>query len=221
VTGPEDPSFVVSGPVIDQGVVSGSPPAGVSPATTCEDCRARRHETDHEEAAMANDLSRLDQDGQVLDPARQADVLAIRDLAISYGHAVDDRDWTRFEALFVPGAAIDYRRSGGMAGTPAEVAAWMPDAMSLFEWCLHSVLTHEIRFTGDDTATGRVHLFNRNGLTWEGEPELLDVGGVYLDEYVRTGANWRFRVRTEHVHYIEGDRFAALVRQLAASTTAG
>lgn len=170
---------------------------------------------------MAIDPPMPDQDGAVLDAARQADVLAIRDLAISYGHAVDDRDWTRFEALFVPGAAIDYTESGGMSGTPAEVAAWMPDAMSLFTWCLHSVLTHEIRFTGEDTATGRVHLFNRNGLVWEGESELLDVGGVYLDDYVRVGAHWRFRARTEHVLYLEGGRFAAVVRELAARTSPG
>ena len=97
-------------------------------------------------------------------------------------------------------------------------AGWMPDAMALFTWCLHSISTHEIRFTGPDEAVGRVHLFNRNGLEWEGEPELLDVGGRYLDEYVRTGDRWRFARRVEDVSYIEGGKFAAVVRDLAAKT---
>jgi len=157
-------------------------------------------------------------DGRVPDPARLGDVAAIRDLAIAYAHAVDDRDWARWQALFVPDAHIDYRHSGGIAGTPAEVAAWLPGAMSVFRFSLHSILTHEIRFRGPDTATGRVHLFNRNGLDWEGRFELCDIGGLYLDDYVRVGDHWRFARRVEHSHYVTGGAFAAVVRDLAATT---
>jgi hypothetical protein len=155
-------------------------------------------------------------DGLVHDPARVADVLAIQDLVISYAHAVDDRDWARFEALFAPTARIDYTESGGIAGTPAEVAAWMPDAMSVFTWCMHSISTHEIRFTGDDEATGRVHLFNRNGVDWEGTPEVLDVIGLYLDRYVRDGDRWRFTERVESLRDLAGGHFAEVVRSISS-----
>ena len=37
----------------------------------------------------------MNQDGRIPDEARQGDILAIEDLAISYAHAVDDRDWLR------------------------------------------------------------------------------------------------------------------------------
>lgn len=167
---------------------------------------------------MTGGAAANDDDGRVLDPSRAEDVLAIRDLAISYAHAVDDRDWARFEGLFVPDAVIDYTASAGITGSPAEVAAWMPDAMGLFTWCLHTIATHEIRFTGHGTATGRVHVFNRNGLVWEGEDEIMDVGGFYLDEYVRVGEHWRFARRVEKTSYITGGRFAALVRDAAART---
>jgi hypothetical protein len=150
-------------------------------------------------------------DGRVLDPARLADHLAIQDLATAYAHAVDDGDWARWEALFVPDARIDYADSGGIAGTPAEVGAWMPGAMSVFAFTLHTTATHEIRFTGPDTATGRVHVFNRNGVTWEGVPELFDVGAVYLDTYVRAGDAWRFASRVERTSYLGGGRFAAMI----------
>jgi len=80
------------------------------------------------------------------------------------------------------------------------------------------VLTHEIRFTGPDTATGRVHLVNRNGLEWNGTPELFDVGGRYLDEYRRTGDTWRFSARVEETLYVTGGDFAAVVRDLAVRT---
>ncbi|MDZ7731828.1 MAG: nuclear transport factor 2 family protein [Acidimicrobiia bacterium] len=134
---------------------------------------------------------------------------------VAYGHAIDDGDWERWKTLFAPEARFDYTASGGIAGGLDEVAEWMPSALSVFTWSLHSILTHEIRFTGPDTATGRVHLFNRNGVEWEGEPELIDVGGLYLDEYVRRGEHWRFSARTEHTLYVTGGRFAAVVRDMA------
>lgn len=154
-------------------------------------------------------------DGRVLEPERQGDVLAIRDLAISYAHAVDDRDWARFESLFDPEGWIDYTASGGIAGHPADVAAWMPDAMSVFTWCMHSISTHEIRFAAPDRASGRVHLFNRNGVHWDGEDELCDIGGLYLDEYVLVDGSWRIARRVEEIRYVDGGRFADIVRGLA------
>jgi hypothetical protein len=154
-------------------------------------------------------------DGRVPDTARLADIAAIENLAVAYAHAVDDRDWSRWEALFLPDAHIDYVSAGGIEGTPAELAAWMPDAMSSFRWCLHSMFTHEIHFTDDNTATGRVHVFNRNGVEWEGTPELVDVGAVYHDRYVRAGEHWRFAERVEKTKYIEGGRFADMIRDAA------
>lgn len=158
------------------------------------------------------------QDGLILDSPRQADVLAIKDLAVSYGHAVDERDWARWEALFTPDATLDYTRASGIVGSPAELAAWMPEALGFFVWSLHSILTHEVRFTGPDTATGRIHVFNRNGVDWNGTQEICDVGGLYLDEYRRVGDSWRFSKRVETCLYVTGGEFAAVVRQLAAKT---
>ncbi|MDQ2677194.1 MAG: nuclear transport factor 2 family protein [Actinomycetota bacterium] len=157
-------------------------------------------------------------DGQVPSPQRQADLLAIQGLVVGYAFAVDDRDWPRWRTLFSDDATLDYTHSGGIAGGIDEVVAWMPDALSSFAWSLHSVLTHEIHFTGDDTASGRVHMFNRNGVEWNGTVELCDVGGVYVDEYRRDGDRWRFTRRGEQTHYITGGEFAAVVRDVAAST---
>lgn len=168
---------------------------------------------------MSDDAVTTTADGQVPTAQRVADIVAIQSLAVAYGFAVDDADWQRWEDLFVPDAHIDYRYSAGIEGTPAQVGAWLPGAMSVFSWSLHSISTHEIRFTGDDTATGRVHLFNRNGLEWEGTPEICDVGGVYVDRYRRVGDRWKFSERIERCHYLTGGAFAAMVRSLAAGTS--
>ena len=61
---------------------------------------------------------------------------------------------SRWEALFTPDGLVDYTRAGGIAGTPAEVAAWMPGAMAVFTFCLHTTSTHQVRFTGPDSADG-------------------------------------------------------------------
>ena len=158
-------------------------------------------------------------DGRIHPPERVADLLAIQDLATSYAHAVDDLDWPRWEALFVPDARIDYTSAGGIEGTPAELAAWMPAALSIFTFCMHTTSTHEIRFTGADTATGRVHVLNRNGAHWEGNPEIVDVGAVYDDTYRRVGDAWRFASRVEHTKYITGGAFADLIREAATGST--
>jgi len=142
---------------------------------------------------------------------RLNDRALIGDLVVAYAYAVDDQDWQAFEALFAPDAHIDYRSAGGIAGTPAEVAAWMPKAMSVFSWSLHSMSTHRLCFTGADTASGSLHVFARHGVTWEGVDELMDVNAVYHDDYVRTPDGWRFAARREQTLAITGGQFAALV----------
>lgn len=153
-------------------------------------------------------------DGLVPDPARLGDLAAIEHLAVAYAYAVDDRDWRRWEALFDPDGLVDYRAAGGIAGTPAEVARWMPDALSVFTFCQHSISTHEIVFTSNDRATGRVHVFNRNGVDWEGQAEIVDVGAIYRDEYVRLGNAWKIATRVEDTLYVHGGAFAEVVRSL-------
>jgi len=166
-----------------------------------------------------NELADAEGDGHVFDPERLADRLAIQDLATAYAYAVDDRDWARWEALFLPGAYIDYTAAGGIAGSPAELVAWMPDAMAVFAFCLHTTSTHEIRFTDGDHATGRVHVFNRNGVEWEGRREIFEVGAVYHDTYARAGESWKFASRVEHTTYLTGGSFAYMIREVATAAS--
>lgn len=150
-------------------------------------------------------------------PERLLDRFEIQDLTVAYADAVDGQDWVRFEALFTPDAFIDYRDAGGTSGTPAEVAAWMPAAMSAFKWSLHSMSTQTVRFESADAARGTLHVLARHGVDFDGVAELMDVGAVYEDRYVRTAAGWRFAARIERTKYIVGGRFADLVRQAAGT----
>ena len=76
-------------------------------------------------------------DGAVLNSERLADRAAIEDLAIAYAHAVDDRDWRRWERLFWPDATIDYRSAGGIPehhrpGVWGELSTLQGDRKSAF-----------------------------------------------------------------------------------------
>jgi hypothetical protein len=135
----------------------------------------------------------------------------IGDLVVAYAYAIDERNWQAFEALFTPDARIDYLSAGGIAGTPAEVAAWMPQALSLFTWTLHSAFTHRLVAVDEDTVSGAIHMFARHGLVWEGASEVMDVSGVYHDRYVRTPAGWRFAGRREQTLAVSGGKFAAML----------
>ena len=157
----------------------------------------------------------MDTGVQRIDPDRLVDRLEIQDLTTAYANSVDSRDWVRFEGLFVPDARIDYTSAGGTAGTPAEVAAWMPEAFAIFLWTMHSMSTQEIRFADADHASGSTHVIARHGVAWEGEEQLMDVGGTYADDYVRTVEGWRFAARTEHTVYFLGDSFADVAREAA------
>jgi hypothetical protein len=152
-------------------------------------------------------------DGLVPDAGRLADLAAIEALAVAYAYAVDDGDWDRWEALFEPDGLVDYRSAGGICGTPAEVARWMPGALSVFTFCQHSISTHEVRFVDGNEATGRVHVLNRNGVDWEGTSELVDVGAIYHDRYVRRGDRWSIS-RLEETLYVSGGGFADIVRSM-------
>ena len=134
----------------------------------------------------------------------------ISDLVVAYAFAIDERDWKAFEALFTPDAHIDYRSAGGIAGTPAEVAAWMPQAISLFTWTLHSVLdapTHGDRCGHRDRVTPHVRAPRS---VCDGASEVMDVSGVYHDRVRPDAGRVAVRRTTEHTLSITGGRFAEM-----------
>ncbi len=139
-----------------------------------------------------------------------ADRAEIAELVVDYAYAVDEGAWSSLAALFTSDATIDYSSAGGIVGTPEEIVAWLPEALALFDWTLHSVSTHRVRDLGDDEAAGEVHVEARHGLVWEGVEERMDVTATYQDRYLRTEAGWRIASRTERTLAITGGSFAAL-----------
>jgi hypothetical protein len=61
-----------------------------------------------------------------------------------------------------------------------------------------------------------VHVFNRNGVLWQDEHQIFDVGAIYHDTYARVDDRWRFASRVEHTAYFAGGSFADMIRDAVA-----
>jgi 3-phenylpropionate/cinnamic acid dioxygenase small subunit len=135
-----------------------------------------------------------------------ADRQAIAELLASYAWAMADRDWDRWQEVFAPGAHVDYTTAGGVAGTPAEAAAWMGQTMPMFDVTLSQSSNVVVAFTDDDHATSRslYSMMMRIPAGEGGEPTYMQASGWYHDQLVRTAAGWRIADRYEHLAYVKG-----------------
>jgi len=134
------------------------------------------------------------------DSVRLADRLAIDDLLTRYATGVDRRDWDLWESCFTADARIDYTAFGGIAGSVAEVRAWLESVMPRFEMSQHLVVNREVAIEGD-AATSRAAFFNPMALTTPEGRVLFFDGGYYHDRLVRTAEGWRIRERVEEFSY--------------------
>jgi SnoaL-like protein len=125
-----------------------------------------------------------------------SDRLELQKLLIDYSEAIDGRRFDELDELFTADAYIDYRATGGVDGTYADVKKWLTDVLPRY----FSVTTHmlglpSLRIDGN-RATGRTFCFNPMVLKGD-KPAVMQVGVWYEDEFVRTAEGWRMSRRVE------------------------
>lgn len=81
---------------------------------------------------------------QRVDLATMMDRLAIDELVTGYAVAVDDADWNAYRALFTGDGRADYRSSGGIEGSAAEVADWLAETMRVFPVRQHLIVNRRV-----------------------------------------------------------------------------
>ena len=124
------------------------------------------------------------------------DIIAIQQLLAAYAFAIDAKDYDALDAVFVPGATVDYRAAGGAAGTWPTMKAWLKGALAPFPLTQHLIGLPLIRLDGD-RATARTMLFNPMRLARPQGAEPFFVGCTYVDDLVRTAGGWRIAKRVE------------------------
>ena len=129
---------------------------------------------------------------------------------VRYTRAIDTGDWDRLDTVFTADAEIDYTSTGGITGRFAEVKPWLAEMLPLFPRRMHTLGQVDISFDGDSgeppgTATVAAYFHNPMGLPQEDGPDhLVEFGGIYHHDFVRTSEGWRSRRLVEQLVWKRG-----------------
>lgn len=130
-----------------------------------------------------------------------SDQAELQKLVVAYSYAIDEREWDKLDAIFTPGAHIDYTAMGGIKGDYATVKAWLGPALSHFPDFMHMIGNTLFEVDGDE-ASGKVACFNPMVVPKpESGNETMFLGLWYLDRYQRTPQGWRISERVERKSY--------------------
>src|SRR3954449_713116 len=137
----------------------------------------------------------------MLDAQRLSDRIEIDDLLTSYTVAVDTGDWDRLDEVFTHDAQIDYTATGGIAGEFPEVKKWLAETLpAFFSGTQHYVTQKDVRIDPEDPDRADVRGYFYNPMVFHeaagsgsSRGLLMDLGGYYHHELVRTAQGWRSR----------------------------
>lgn len=125
----------------------------------------------------------------------------IEELLHRYAWAMCDKDWAAWQAVFAPGARVDYSTAGGVVGTPAEAASWLEQTFGTFDVAVSHAGNLVVDFDGDDSA--RLRSLYRMVMRIPGDPPTyMEACGWYRDTAVRTDQGWRLGDRFEQLLYV-------------------
>ena len=142
-----------------------------------------------------------------------SDRLEIADVITRYTRGIDAGEWDRLDTVFTPDADIDYTESGGIHAGYAEVKPWLAEMLpAFFPRRMHLIGQVEIDFGPGDAPDGapetaRVTAYFDNPMPMhdgQGGEKIVEIGGMYHHEMVRTPDGWRSRRLHEQVVWKRG-----------------
>ena len=130
-----------------------------------------------------------------------SDRLLIQDLLVEEAAAIDERDWDRWEAVYVEDARIDWSGNRGAKGNPREVRAWAESVLSAanfpYPQYQHYCTNFQIRVDGDRATARHLQIIPISVPSPGGGRQIAFSGIWFDDELVRAAAGWRIRARRE------------------------
>lgn len=140
-----------------------------------------------------------------MDLDQLSDRLEIADVLTRYTRAIDTGDFDRLDTVFIPDARIDYTESGGIADAYPAVKAWLAEVLpAFFPRRMHTLGQLEVELAGDEA---RVAAYFHNPMPVareDGSDGLVEFGGIYHHELVRTPDGWRSRGLREEIVWKRG-----------------
>ena len=133
-----------------------------------------------------------------------SDRLQIEALLTRYTRAIDTGHWDRLDEVFTPDAQIDYTATGGIAASYAEVRPWLAEMLPIFPKRMHTLGQVDSEVHGDE-ATVAAYFHNPMVLPQaDGADRLVEFGGIYHHDLVRTPDGWRSRRLVEELVWKRG-----------------
>lgn len=122
-----------------------------------------------------------------------------------YTRAIDTGDFDRLDTVFTPDARIDYTQSGGIAEEYAAVKPWLAEVLpAFFPKRMHTLGQVDVELAGD-TATVAAYFHNPMPVVdGDGGEKVVEFGGIYHHEMLRTPDGWRSRKLHEEIVWRRG-----------------
>lgn len=122
-----------------------------------------------------------------------ADRQEIVDVITRYTRAIDTRSWDDLDHVFTDDAILDYSAVGGPADRLEVAKPWVAQGLGGFLRYQHIIGQVAIELDGDNARATAYFTNPMVAPTPDGGESLVEVGGYYHHELVRTSDGWRSR----------------------------
>lgn len=132
-----------------------------------------------------------------------SDRYEIAALLTGYTRAVDTSAWDDLDALFADDAVLDYESTGGPIGPLSVAKPFIRNLEGFTRW-QHMLGQVAVRYAGD-TASATTYMYNPMVATHpDGTEQLLECGGYYHFDAVRTPDGWRLTKLVDEIVWARG-----------------
>jgi len=128
-----------------------------------------------------------------MDLQEMSDRQEIVDVITRYTRAIDTRSWDDLDAVFTDDAILDYSAVGGPADVLSVAKPWVAQGLSGFLRYQHVIGQVSIELDGDSAKATAYFTNPMVAPTSDGGESVVEVGGYYHHELVRTPDGWRSR----------------------------
>ncbi len=126
-----------------------------------------------------------------------SDRLEINEILARYCHALDEKDWPAFRAIFTDDASIDFTAFGGPRGGVSALEAFLVPILNSLANSQHMVSTIKVDLDGDLARARSAAIVPMTTINAEGKESTSISGLWYEDDLVRTQHGWRIQSRKQ------------------------
>jgi hypothetical protein len=147
----------------------------------------------------------------MLSTQEMSDRIEIHDVLARYCHAVDDRDWETYRAIFTADAVIDDVVTGGIRSGVDDHVVYLKRALSNIRLSQHTISTILLDVDGDSARAKVQCICPMVVVLPQAAAQTMILGVRYRDRLSRTDAGWRISELIEesfwHLNVPEGFKF--------------